>query len=74
MFLMSFMAYDAGFSWSATGFIALIGSYPAVGIVTAIFSWKNYKKGKTKKALMLSLVPVAITVLFYFFIFVIPGY
>lgn len=54
---LSFMGFDAGFSWPAVAIVLAIGLYPVASLISCILAWV-LRKRKPRAAVWLNLVPM----------------
>ncbi|MEK6916403.1 MAG: hypothetical protein AABW92_01545 [Nanoarchaeota archaeon] len=64
MFGLSFMAFDAGISFTGILFVLTIGSYPILCILLSIFAWKAYNRQNIQKAVILGSIPIVLAMIF----------
>lgn len=65
---MSFMSFDAGFSFQNITFVLIITLYPIAILVCSIIAWLFQKK-RVKLAVILNLVPMLWVISFAVFMF-----
>lgn len=57
---LSIMAFDAGFSTEAVLFVGAIWAYPLLPIGCSILAWVWYAKGRMRRAVIATSVPMVI--------------